>query len=149
MNRYDVRPAPPLASVTALLGAVGLPSSDLTERHLDDFLYCGPAESPVGLVGLEIHGHDALLRSLAVAPESRRSGMGSALVQQAERHALGKGVRTVYLLTTTAQTFFEALGYSPTTRESCPLAIRSTPEFVNLCPGTAVILMKRLRWWGL
>jgi len=75
--------------------------------------------------------------------------MGSALVQHAERHALGKGVRTVYLLTTTAQAFFEDLGYGPTTRESCPLAIRATPEFVSLCPASAVILMKRLRWWGL
>lgn len=149
MNRFDVRPAPPLASATALLGAVGLPSRDLTERHLDDFLFHGPPGAPVGLVGLEIHGHDALLRSLAVAPESRRSGLGSALVREAERHALGRGVRTVYLLTTDAQAFFEKLGYSPTTRESCPLAIRSTAEFVQLCPGTAAILMKRLRWWGL
>ncbi|HEY3784108.1 MAG TPA: arsenic resistance N-acetyltransferase ArsN2 [Steroidobacteraceae bacterium] len=149
MNRFEIHPTPPLDSATALLGAVGLPASDLTERHLDDFLYCGPAESLQGLVGLEIYGHDALLRSLAVSPQSRRTGMGAALVQHAERHALGKGVRTVYLLTTGARTFFEELGYGHTTRESCPLAIRSTQEFASLCPETSAILMKRLRWWGL
>lgn len=46
---------------------------------------------------------------LVVLPSGRRSGAGSELVRFAEDHARGRGVRQLYLLTTTAEAFFEVI----------------------------------------
>lgn len=142
MIALDAEPNPSLRAAVALLAAAGLPSSDLTEPLLDNFLFSGPRDAPTGLVGLEIYDSVALLRSLAVAPDARRSGLGSALLEQAEGYAYARGVRSLYLLTTTAQRFFESRGYRLTSRENCPAAIRSTSEFASLCPASSALLVK-------
>ncbi len=135
---------PSLVAAVALLNAVGLPTSDLTAQLLEHFFFCGAADALTGLVGLEIHGADALLRSLAVAPQARGAGLGSALLQHAERYALTQGVRTVYLLTTTARRFFQERGYRSVPRETCPRGIQKTSEFAQLCPASSALLMKAL-----
>ena len=144
MSSNAVHAKPPLQSAVALLAAAGLPWSDLTEAHLEHFRFCGPSDALTGLVGLEIYGCDALLRSLVVVPGAQYGGLGSRLVQEAERHAFEKGVRSLYLLTTTAQGFFLHRGYRPASRETCPAAIRSTTEFASLCPASSAFLMKTL-----
>ena len=144
MGSHEVHVHPPLEAAVALLAAAGLPWSDLTESHLGHFHFSGPPDAPTGLVGLEIYGSDALLRSLAVAPGVRSAGLGSTLLDEAECYAFQKGVRSLYLLTTTAQGFFLQRGYRPSPRETCPAAIRSTPEFASLCPASSAFLMKTL-----
>ena len=76
---------PPESQVKHLLTEAKLPSSDLSARHLEHFWGCGLVEAPTGVVGLEIYGDVALLRSLAVAVDSRGKGYGRALVAGAER----------------------------------------------------------------
>jgi amino-acid N-acetyltransferase len=127
-----------------LLESAGLPSSDLTDAHFEHFFFGGPPASPHGMVGVELHGCDALLRSLVVIPELRRTGLGSSLVEQAERHARSQGVRTLYLLTTTAEQFFRSRGYAVTSRDTVPPAIQSTAEFAGLCPASSAFLSKQL-----
>jgi amino-acid N-acetyltransferase len=75
-------PAP--AAARGLLAAANLPISDLTDEQLRTFFYCGPAAAPSALIGLEIYGTEALLRSLAVDPSLGSTGLGSALVEHAE-----------------------------------------------------------------
>ena len=133
---------PPESQVKHLLAEAKLPSSDLSSRHLEHFWGCGPVEAPTGVVGLEIYGDVALLRSLAVAVGSRGSGSGRALVAEAERYAQSQGVSRVYLLTTTAEKFFERLGYTKTDRESAPVPIRQTGEFSGLCPSSSTFMVK-------
>jgi amino-acid N-acetyltransferase len=101
-------------------------------------------EAPKGVVGLEIYDKVALLRSLAVAADSRGNGCGKALVAQAERHARCLGVTEIYLLTTTAAQFFERLGYKRTNRQSAPDPIRQTEEFAALCPSSSAFMVKTL-----
>jgi amino-acid N-acetyltransferase len=144
MEAIDIRPSPPLSATTALLGTLGLPASDLTDEHLKDFLFCGSPHNLTAVVGLEIFQVDGLLRSLAVAPSAQRTGLGSTLVRHAERRARERGVRALYLLTHTAQPFFERLGYRVVAREACPASIQSSAEFARLCPASAVLLMKVL-----
>jgi hypothetical protein len=38
-----------------------LPDSDITDEHLEHFFFVGSDGSPIGLVGLELYGTDALL----------------------------------------------------------------------------------------
>ena len=144
MDATSISSRPTLLAAKHLLGSVALPSSDLTKQHLEHFLYCGPADRLTGLVGLEIYGSDALLRSLAVSPHARSAGLGSALLSRAEAYARTQNLREIYLLTTTAQTFFEARGYHLIPRESCPAAIRGSCEFASLCPTSSALLKKHL-----
>jgi amino-acid N-acetyltransferase len=111
---------------------------------MEDFFYAGPATGPIGIIGVEFFDADALLRSLVVIPAHRAQGLGQRLVEHAERHAREHGVSTVYLLTTTAESFFRSLGYCTTPRDGAPPAIRSTPEFAGLCPASSAFLSKRL-----
>jgi amino-acid N-acetyltransferase len=133
---------PERAGVRALLVRVGLPAGDLAELDLRHFLFAGPKAKPIGLVGLQIEPPHALLRSLAVDPASRGEGIGSRLVAHAEEHARLLGVTSLYLLTTTAETFFQARGYARIDRDDAPYFIRATAEFAELCPSTSAFMRK-------
>jgi amino-acid N-acetyltransferase len=125
-NAMNLFRNPSESHVKRLLAESKLPSSDRSSKHLEHFWGYGPVEAPKGVVGLEINGDVALLRSLAVAVDSRGHGYGKALVAQAERYAHAEGVSKVYLLTTTAEEFFNRLGYRKASRESAPAPIRQT-----------------------
>jgi len=139
-----IRGRPPRSTAVALLQAQGLPVSDITDEHLEHFFFIGSAGSPTGLVGLEIHGTDALLRSLVVGDNARRKGLGSELVQHAEQYAASKSVRSIYLLTTTAEAFFKRLGYERIDRSQAPPSIERTREFASLCPASSAFMVKCL-----
>ena len=136
--------APRRADVTQLLESASLPTSDLSDTDMKDFFYAGPATAPVGIVGLQFYGPDALLRSLVVTSAQRKQGLGQRLVAHAEQHARERGATTVYLLTTTAEAFFRSRGYVVSPRDGAPLAIRSSPEFAGLCPASSAFLSKCL-----
>lgn len=124
--------------------SAGLPTADLSQVDLSHFFGCGAVDRPHGVVGLELLGTEALLRSLAVEADSRGAGSGRALVAAAEEHARELGVTSIYLLTTTAAEFFERLGYVRADRETAPPAVRRTREFGDLCPASAVFMAKQL-----
>ena len=126
-----------------MLEANGLPAADLTADRTA-FFYAGPASKLQGLVGIEIHGADALLRSLVVASELRSTGLGTALVLRAESHARAQGVRSMYLLTTTAESFFAQRGYATLARADAPAGIRATREFADICPASSIFMFKPL-----
>jgi len=128
----------------ALLQAQGLPVSDIIDEHLEHFFFTGSDGSPTGLVGVEIYGTDALLRSLVVAENARTQGIGSALVLHAEDYATSRRVSAMYLLTTTAERFFERRNYRRIDRTQAPPAIQSTAEFASLCPASSAFMMKQL-----
>jgi amino-acid N-acetyltransferase len=139
-----IRERPPQSSVVALLEAEGLPAADLTEAHLQHFFFTGTDGAPSALVGLEIYREDALLRSLVVSAAARTQGLGSALVRHAEEYAAAHGVRTLYLLTTTAESYFAHRGYKRIDRAQAPPSIQSTREFASLCPASSAFMIKRL-----
>ena len=78
-------------------------------------------------------------------PQSRAAGIGSRLVAHAEDYAARHGVRSVYLLTTTAEGFFAARGYVRSERDDAPDSIRSTREFAGLCPASSAFMIKQLQ----
>ena len=144
MSGEPICSRPSKAAAVAFLDAEDLPSSDLTDAHMEHFFYCGPAAAPTGLIGLEFCGSNALLRSLVVAPLHRSVGLGTALVEHAEAHARSRGAHSIFLLTTTAEAFFKRHGYVATTRDRAPAEIRATREFAEICPTSSALLLKRL-----
>ena len=130
--------------VTELLAKAELPTADITHSMLRDFLFAGSAAAPLGIVGLEIESPHALLRSLVVDAPLRSSGLGSRLLEAAEAYASARGVRDLYLLTTTAESFFAKHGYTRASRDEAPQIIRSSREFASLCPASAAFMLKKL-----
>ncbi|MET0659323.1 MAG: arsenic resistance N-acetyltransferase ArsN2 [Steroidobacteraceae bacterium] len=142
MTSITKRPA--LNAAIELLRRAQLPTDDLTETLMESFFVAGDPAAPLGIVGLDLSPPHALLRSLAVDACARRHGLGAQLLAHAEQHARGRGVREVYLLTTTAEPFFAARGYARTEREQAPAFIRSSAEFSTLCPASAAFMLKHL-----
>ena len=142
MNRHIIESPPSLRGAVALLRSAGLSVSDLTAAHLNNFYYSGSAAEPDGIIGLELYGTQALLRSLVVAVSMRSTGLGSALLDHAESHARGAGVQSIYLLTTTAESFFSRRGYVLTRRDDAPASIRVTREFADICPASSAFMVK-------
>lgn len=140
----EVQAGPERDAAIALLAACGLPTADLSGEQMPHFFYCGSARNPAGIVGVEILGGEALLRSLAVSETKRGAGIGAALVAGAEDFARSRGVRTVYLLTTTAERFFSRRGYLPAARSEAPESVRNTHEFAALCPDSSTFMFKPL-----
>lgn len=128
-----------LPALRALVERLHLPASDLGDGR-QTFLLARSGGELVGAVGLERHGPDALLRSLAVVPRLQRTGLGKTLHQAAIAEARRTGVRALYLLTTTAAPFFEKAGFRRIDRSAVPAAVAASPEFASLCPSTAVCM---------
>ncbi len=126
-------------ALVALLTAVHLPTEDLPP-NLDAFLLAKEEEDVVGSVGLELHGACALLRSLAVAPQAQGTGLGKRLYEAAMQLAAGKGIREVYLVTTSAAPFFEKRGFTKVERSRVPPALGATRQFSGLCPASATVM---------
>lgn len=131
-----------LPSIRWLLDIECLPSADLTEEALKDFLVYRDQLGVAGVIGLQLFGEVALLRSLVVTGERMGCGIGKSLVTAAEALAAELQVRSIYLLTTTAAEFFEYRGFRRIGREEAPPEIRVTQEFSSLCPSTAVLMVK-------
>jgi N-acetylglutamate synthase-like GNAT family acetyltransferase len=128
----------------AALIRTGLPAADVGEAGLLFWRFETLNDVPVGFGGLEIHGSDALLRSLVILPPLRDIGLGRAIVEVLETEAAARQCQTVYLLTTAQAEFFSRLGYAPCARGEVPEAIRASREFASLCPADAAVMVKRM-----
>lgn len=146
-QNYVIRPARvgDLLAVIGRLQECELPTTDLSLTCLAEFHVAETSDQRVaGVVGLERAGSKALLRSVAVAAQHRRCGLGERLVAHCETEALQAGVSEVYLLTATAVGFFHRLGYQELSRAVVPAEIAAHRQFRCLCAPNARCLGKRL-----
>lgn len=132
------------AEIKRLLAEADLHHEDITSSLLRHFLLGFNGSRLVAVVGLEIKTRSALLRSLAVDAKFRDRGIAAELVDKIESHAKSLNVKTLYLLTLTAERFFAKYGYQRVGRESAPAGIQATAEFQTLCPASAVCMIKHL-----
>jgi amino-acid N-acetyltransferase len=140
----DIFNQPSGAGVKRLLRESHLDCSDLTPEHLRNFFGSGKKEKLEGVVGLELFETVGLLRSLAVVSSRQKSGLGSKLVAYAEDYARNHGIKSLYLLTLTAENFFKHRGYQRCRREDAPFAIKETKEFSDICPVSSAFMVKHL-----
>jgi N-acetylglutamate synthase-like GNAT family acetyltransferase len=128
-----------LLPVLSLLRDCRLPEVGIAEA-IEHFFVARVGDQLLGCAGLELYGEQALLRSIAVQAAARASGLGRALVQRALGLAHERGVRELYLLTTTAPGFFERLAFAPVSRSAVPDSIASSWEFRSGCPQSALAM---------
>ncbi|MDP9080865.1 MAG: arsenic resistance N-acetyltransferase ArsN2 [Bacteroidota bacterium] len=130
-------------AIIALLTAEKLPTADLPEP-LENFVVTTQKDDLTGVIGLELYGDYALLRSLAVNKNYRNQGIAARLLQQAEELAETKGIKTIYLLTETAPGYFSSKGYDTITRTDVPAEVQQSSEFSHVCPQSAIVMQKLL-----
>jgi amino-acid N-acetyltransferase len=131
--------------IRQLLILCGLYQEDITPEHLRHFFILREKEQVIGLVGVEALGQFGLLRSLAVDPKYRCRGFASQLIEKAEEYAASLKIEALYLLTMTAEGFFAKRGYQRVERNFVPSPLHGTTEFKNLCPASAVCMVKYLK----
>ena len=140
-----IRAATPddLAAVERLLTASKLPLDGVAEA-LPSFVVAEAEGAIVGVAGLETCCDNALLRSVAVEPAWRSRGAGRALVTHVIAEAESRGLRALYLLTTTAERYFPSFGFREIARDQVPDDVRETAEFRSACPASATVMERPL-----
>lgn len=129
-----------LASIEALLRASGLPTEGVV-LCLPHFVVADAASGIVGCGGIEFHGRHALVRSIAVVEHARRAGVGRMLVARLLAQCRARAVRSIGLLTTTAEDYFAGHGFVRIARKDVPEPLLASSQFQGVCPGSAVAML--------
>jgi amino-acid N-acetyltransferase len=140
---YQLADPQDLADIRNLLEECALPFEDIA-RHLSHFILAKDGAELVASIGLEALDEVGLLRSLAVKPAHRGQRIAETLCDRLERQAFALGIKSLYLLTLTAEGFFKKRGFVNIERQAAPSAIQNTEEFKGLCPASSVCLMKEV-----
>ena len=133
-----------VSAVKILLGESSLPTSDVSGNEKIRFFGTYHHDSLLACIGVEVYGDTALLRSLAVASGWRNGGLGRRLVEYLESMCQQNGVQEIFLLTETAEHYFDQLGYTCTPRAHAPFDIKNTTQFSTLCPCSSRLMVKIL-----
>ncbi len=130
-------------AIEQLLRATKLPVDGVKES-LDAFVVAESGNDIVGVAGIERCGPYGLLRSVAVDPQMRGRGIGGALVERLIADSKDKEIPELYLLTTTAEKYFPAFGFTKIDRDATPAEVQDTSEFRDLCPSSAAVMRRAL-----
>jgi amino-acid N-acetyltransferase len=130
------------SAAIALLKKNSLPTEDIDPGK--QLFVVEEGDNVVATVAVEYNYNDALLRSLSVSKEKRKSGIGAELVEFIEGYVQKQGVQRMYLLTTTAATFFSKRGYATIDRDNVPEFIKNTKEYRTICSSSSTVMKKEL-----
>lgn len=126
-----------------LLRNAGLPVDDLSGKvflgivdEAGTLLACG---------GIEMRGDCALLRSIAVATDKRKGGLGSTITMKLLAEVRNGGAQAAYLLTNSAAGFFEALGFNRIDRAKVPAPIQAASQFSGTACSSAQAMVQVLK----
>lgn len=137
----NIQPARPeqLPELVQLLTQNHLPVDDLP-AGLPNFWLALDGKKLVGSVGFEVCENVGLLRSLSVDADYRNQAIARQLCDRAFAEAKQQAVGELYLITTTADQYFQRLGFAPVERATVPDSITKTSQFSSLCPSSAVVM---------
>lgn len=130
-------------AIESLLAQLKLPTEGAHE-HLATYVVAVQGEQLLGCIGAEIYpaspGPVALMRSVAVAPDWQRRGVGEVLVNLMLEQARKRGIHSVHLLSVTAPEYFARFGFKRGPREQMPAALMQSAEFQGACPACAAFM---------
>jgi len=132
-----------LPDILALLKAAALPVAGI-ENHIETVLVARDSERLFGCAAVEVYGQAGLLRSVAVEAARRGEGLGERLTRAALELARQRGVRNIYLLTTTASHFFPRFGFTAIPRSDLDQTLAQSEELRGACPASALAMRASL-----
>ncbi len=128
-----------IPEIKKLLVASGLPVAGVDE-HWKTFVVARDRGHIVACGGSELYTTVALIRSIAVASDHRKSGLGRRIVRQLIDRLASRGLRDFYLLTTTAEEYFKKRGFKTVDRDEVHPQLLQSREFQDACPASAVCM---------
>ena len=132
-----------LYEIANLLSDNQLPTVDICDDSVK--LFVGVISNEIiGIIGIEKYKHTGLLRSLAVKDLYKNREIGKKLVKQIFNFCIFENIEELYLLTTTAEKYFDKLGFQKIDRLKVPDVVKQTREFKDICPLSAVVMYKRI-----
>ncbi|MCG3217004.1 MAG: GNAT family N-acetyltransferase [Candidatus Heimdallarchaeota archaeon] len=127
-----------------LLTETDLVVEDIDE-YIGNFLVIKDEEDNIlACAGFEKYDDIGLLRSVAVSPELQGKGVGTLLTKSSIKHAKENGIRSLYLLTETAEKFFSKFSFKVLERDEAHPSIKNTYEFQYACVNTGILMLKNL-----
>jgi N-acetylglutamate synthase-like GNAT family acetyltransferase/protein-tyrosine-phosphatase len=130
-----------LDAITRLLVGSLLPSRDVGGVR-QRFIVASENGRLLGCAGLQVAGQDGLVRSMAVHWTRRNAGLGSRLHERLLFEAVLAGVRTLYVVTTTAEDFFAGHGFKKVAASAVPAALQASEEFTAFVPGGSTVMSR-------
>ena len=125
--------------IKSLLQDANLPVAGVDD-HWKTFVVARDGSKIVGCGGSEAYQVVALIRSIAVTPEYRKSGVGRRIVRQLLDRLASRGLREFYLLTTTAEEYFKKRGFKTIDRDEVHPQLLASREFQDACPSSAICM---------
>jgi amino-acid N-acetyltransferase len=133
-----------LGEIRGLLASAGL-SLEGVAGSLGGFLLAREDGRLVATACLEDHGTSGLLRSVATVPDRRGRGLAACLVRSLIQRAQARGHEMVYLLTTTAQGYFERFGFRRIERTEVRPEMLEAGQFKGQRCESSVVMVLDLR----
>lgn len=125
-----------------LLAASLLPTSDVVGMPHQRFILVRQEGRVLACAGLQVAGQDGLVRSMAVHWTRRNAGLGTRLHQRLLFDAVLAGVKTLWVVTATAEDFFARQGYRRVTAAEVPAGLRTSAEFTAFAPGGGTVMRR-------
>jgi N-acetylglutamate synthase-like GNAT family acetyltransferase/protein-tyrosine-phosphatase len=130
-----------LDAIKRLLVGSLLPSRDVGGTN-QRFIVASENGRLIGCAGLQVAGQDGLVRSMAVHWTRRNAGLGSRLHERLLFEAVLAGVRTLYVVTTTAEDFFAGHGFKKIAAKAVPSELQASEEFTAFVPGGSTVMSR-------
>jgi amino-acid N-acetyltransferase len=141
VEEIDIVPAKAVdvPRIKAILEANNLPTAGVDE-HWRTFLVARDGTKIIGCGGAEAYRAAALIRSIAVDPQYRSHGLGRRFLRQLLDRLASHGLREFYLLTTTAESYFQKRGFQKIERDEVHPQLLASREFQDACLSSAVCM---------
>lgn len=112
------------------LDVAGLEASGLEAGRLALWVTRDEVGAIIGSAGYELSGdaRQALIRSVAVVPSSRSSGLGSRLARFALWQAADDGAESAWLFSRRSGPFWQRLGFAPASRDELAESLADTHQ---------------------
>lgn len=125
--------------IKSILTDAGLPLEGVDE-HWKTFVVARDGSKIVACGGAEAYQFAALIRSVAVTPDYRKSGIGRRIVRQLLDRLASRGLREFYLLTTDAEEYFRKRGFKTIDRDEVHPQLLASRQFQDACPASAICM---------
>ncbi len=126
VNRIDNRD---LKDLRTLMLAEALPVETILSAPVQFYEIATASGARIGWGGLEIYGEHAVVRSVVIKAVLRKTGAGRLLIKALIDVARSLGLKKLWLLTISAEVFFEKMGFKHALRTDAPKEIQACEEF--------------------